>query len=64
MKPKQALAYFGTQTEMARRLGCAQSSISEWFDNDRIPDGRQYQIQIATVGKLKADKPALRKRGK
>ena len=43
---------------MARALGVDRASVAEW--REKIPEGRQYQIQIATGGKLKADKPALR----
>jgi len=57
MTKTEALNYFGSQGAMARALGCGQSTISEWFE---IPEGRQYQIELATKGRLKADKPALR----
>lgn len=57
MTHEQALEYFGSYTNMAYALGCAVSTLSE---KDPFSDGRQYQMQIATNGKLKADKPALR----
>lgn len=61
MTPKDALKFFGSKAEMARALGVQPPSVSEWFENDEIPQGRQYQIELATRGKLKADEPALRK---
>ena len=45
---------------MAFALGKRQSTVSEWFQHGRIPDGAQYQIELATAGVLKADKPACR----
>lgn len=52
--------HFGTQAEIARVLGCKQPSVAEWFDKGEVPEGRQYQLELATAGKLKADKPANR----
>lgn len=60
MTPQDLIAHYGTQAEIARVLGCKQPSVSEWFENGVIPEGRQYQIEIATDGLLKADKPANR----
>jgi DNA-binding transcriptional regulator YdaS (Cro superfamily) len=58
MTYQQAISHFGTPAAMARALGVDRASVAEW--REKIPEGRQYQIQIATGGKLKADKPALR----
>lgn len=57
MTKQQAIQYFGTATALGKAIGCAPSTISEW---EEIPEGRQYQIEMATKGKLKADLPALR----
>lgn len=61
MTPEQVLTFYETQAEIARVLGCKQPSIAEWFEKGEVPDGRQYQLEIASKGKLKADKPANRK---
>lgn len=61
MTPQEVLTHFGTQAEIARVLGCKQPSIAEWFDKGEVPEGRQYQLEIATKGKLVADKPANRR---
>lgn len=61
MTPQEVLDYHGSQAEIARVYGCAQSSVFEWFEKGVIPDGRQYQIEIGTGGALKADKPANRR---
>lgn len=58
--PADLISFFRTQAAAARALGCAQSTIAEWVTEGRVPEGRQYQAQLATKGKLKADKPALR----
>lgn len=62
MTPQEVIAHFGTQLGAGRALGCAQSTIAEWVTDGRIPEGRQYQLELATKGKLRADKPALRAR--
>lgn len=58
----QSIKFFGTQSEMARALGVEPPSVYEWKNG--IPLVRQYQIELATKGKLKADVPALRKNQK
>lgn len=61
MKPQDLLEYFGTKADIARALGVKQSTVSEWFNfGAKVPDGRQYQVELATKGKLKSDLPALR----
>ena len=57
MTKQEAVEYFGTATALAAALGCANSTVSEWVT---IPDGRQYQLELATNGVLKADKIANR----
>lgn len=53
------IEHFGGVSRTARALGLAQSSVSEW-KTEGIPECRQYQIELATHGKIRADKPALR----
>ena len=60
MTPQSAIEFFGTQTRLAKALGLAQSTVAEWFQLGHIPEARQYQIELATHGKLRADKPACR----
>lgn len=47
--------HFGSQAEIARALGLERGTVWAWFYRKRIPQGRQYQIQLATKGRLKAD---------
>lgn len=61
MTPQEVLNHFGTQAEIARVLGCGQPSVAEWFEKGKVPEGRQYQLELATAGTLVAEKPANRK---
>ena len=60
MSPQELITHFRTQAAAAKALGCAQSTVAEWCSDGTIPEGRQYQIELATAGALVADKPALR----
>ena len=60
MSPKQVIDFFGTQTATAEALGLAQSSVAGWIKAGEVPLERQYQIELATDGRLRADLPALR----
>ena len=63
MTPQDLLNYFGTKSAIAHALGVSPASVAEWFyPGIGVPEGRQYQAQLATKGKLKADLPALRKK--
>jgi hypothetical protein len=61
MSPAAALEFFGSKAEIARVLGITSPSVVEWFEAGLIPEGRQYQLEIASGGALKADLPANRK---
>lgn len=62
MTPQEALAHYKTQSEIARVCGCKPPSVAEWFEEGgQIPEGRQYQLELASGGKLKAHKPADRR---
>lgn len=53
MKLSEAIAHFGTEAEMARKLGIKPQAVYQW--DGKVPMARQYQIQLMTKGKLKAD---------
>ncbi|WP_447830433.1 Cro/CI family transcriptional regulator [Aeromonas salmonicida] len=53
MKKIDAINYFGSAAELAKRLNISEAAISQW--GETIPQGRAYQIEVLTVGKLKAD---------
>lgn len=65
MTYQQVIDYYKTQTRALDALrgvdgkGVAQSTMSEW-QHTGIPTPRQAQFEIATRGKLKADRPYRR----
>lgn len=60
MTPKDAINFFHGASRLARALGCGPSTVGAWDADGEIPEARQYQIELATGGRLKADLPALR----
>jgi len=60
MTRKDIINYYGSQAEAARRLGVKPQTILEW-EVVGVPDGRQYQVELATGGALRAARPADRK---
>jgi len=52
MNKSEAVAFFGSQSALAKALGVSRSSVSEWGD---VPIGRQFQLEVLTAGALKAD---------
>ena len=60
MTPTDLLSIWPSQAEIARVLGVKPPSGAEWFENGVVPEGRQYQAELASGGALKADKPAAR----
>lgn len=62
MTAEELIAHFGSVSATARALGVKDPSVSEWKATGIVPELRQYQAEIATGGRLKADKPADRNR--
>jgi hypothetical protein len=60
MTPKDLEEHFGSKPEIARALGVSLPSVYDWFNAGEVPEGRQYQVELATNGALRASKPALR----
>lgn len=60
MNPQQVIDYYGSQTAAADALEVSQPSIAQWLESGKIPEVRQYQIELATMGFLRADKSPLR----
>ena len=57
MKTQTAIDYFGSRKNLAEALGIKDvSSLSHW--GEFVPILRQYQIQVVTKNKLKAEKKA------
>ncbi|MBF3236873.1 helix-turn-helix domain-containing protein [Aeromonas veronii] len=53
MKKADAINYFGSAAELAKKLNISEAAISQW--GETIPKGRAYQIEVLTGGELKAD---------
>ena len=60
MNPKQTIEFFGGIPQTAAALGLKAPTIYDWIDSGEVPEARQYQIEAASNGALRADKPALR----
>lgn len=52
MQKSAVLKHFGTVTATAKALGISHVAVSKW--SETIPQGRAYQIEVLTGGKLKA----------
>lgn len=47
----------GTQAALAAALGIKQPSVAKW--GEYPPEGRQYQIELLSGGRLKAERAAV-----
>lgn len=54
MTTKQAIAYFGSITELARALHIQPPAVHQW--GKYPPSLRQWEIEAATDGALKREK--------
>ncbi|MGE4391397.1 MAG: Cro/CI family transcriptional regulator [Aeromonas sp.] len=52
MQKHDVLEHFGSITAIARAIGISHAAVSKW--DETIPQGRAYQIEVLTGGKLKA----------
>lgn len=53
MKKHEAVRHYGGVVQLAVALGIKPQSVSQW--GETIPQGRAYQIELMTGGKLKAE---------
>lgn len=53
MTKTDAVKYFGKQITLARFIGRAKTTVSEW--PEKLPAHIQYELQVRTNGALKAD---------
>lgn len=54
MTTQEAIDYFGGRKELAHQLGIWPHTTYKW--GDRPPLNKQYELEVKTNGKLKADK--------
>jgi hypothetical protein len=57
MKTQEAIEHYGSLRKLAETLDVWPQVIYQWGDTP--PMGRQYELEVRTEGKLKADKPAV-----
>src|SRR5712691_10492691 len=53
MDKATAIAHYGSASKLARALGVKPAAVITWQE---IPRLRQYQLEVLTEGKLKADR--------
>ena len=58
MKPHEVFEFYGGKAGTARTLGISYEAVRKWELAGRVPDGRQFQIEIKTAGALKSDQDA------
>lgn len=46
----EVLRHFGSQAAIARALNISEQAVSRYAAQDRIPTGRQYELQVLTGG--------------
>lgn len=52
MTVDQVLKHFGGITETAKALGIEYQAVHQWVKRDKVPEGRQWQLQSMTEGRL------------
>jgi hypothetical protein len=55
MSPADLIEFYGSQKAAAKALGVSFKTVSMWRRRGFIPNGRQYQVQLVTLGRLVAD---------
>ena len=50
----EVIAYFGSQKELAKRMGISEASISLFINKDGFPAFRAIQIEMMSEGRFKA----------
>lgn len=53
MRTREAAFFFGSKKKLAEALGIQPSAVTMWGES--VPVSRQYQLQVLSNGKLKAD---------
>ena len=55
MKRSEAISFFDGIPNLARALNISYEAVRQWPE-DGVPELRQYQIEVLTNGRLKAEK--------
>ena len=51
---KEIIKWFGSQVELARKLGVTQAAVAQWVADAKVPPYRAIQIERITDGQFKA----------
>ena len=51
----ELLDEYKTIANVADKLNVSYQAVQQWVDNDHIPEGRQWQVQVLTDGRLVCD---------
>lgn len=51
---KEIIKWFGSQVELARKLGVTQAAVAQWVADEKVPPYRAIQIERITDGQFKA----------
>lgn len=54
MTTKEAVEFFGSYKQLADALGLWPQTVYQW--GEKPPKGKQYEIEVRTDGKLKAER--------
>lgn len=55
MTTQDVLDHFDGIAKTAKALDISYQAVRQWVDKGEVPEGRQWQIQAISRGKLKAD---------
>lgn len=56
MQVNEVINYFGSTRDTAKALGVTFQAIHRWRKQNKVPAGRQWQIQAISAGRLSVDK--------
>jgi len=53
MRKITVIRHFGSNTLVAEALGTTKQAVGQW--GDKVPELRQYQLEVITKGALKSE---------
>ena len=56
MTYQELLEYCGTAANISKLCNITSGAVAQWKTNNRVPLSRQWEIELKTKGKLKAEK--------
>jgi hypothetical protein len=55
MRYTEAIAYFGSEADLAAALGITRQAVNLWKAAGIVPKGSAYQLQVITSGQLRVN---------